>query len=93
MEHGDVHQLGIAMPHLLVSLTAPKLCAKKFTGPHHYLGGRFLAPALAKKYGLLDLPKFKGSDQCARIDLERNLDAIGDRCEKKEKLDGNAESL
>ncbi len=27
---------------IVVSLTAPKLCALKFEGPYHYLGGRFV---------------------------------------------------
>jgi pyridoxal 5'-phosphate synthase / NAD(P)H-hydrate epimerase len=68
VENGDVSQLGIAMPHVLVSLTAPKLCAKHFTGPHHYLGGRFLPPAMAQKYGLSDLPPFPGTAQCVRLE-------------------------
>jgi len=37
-------------PTLLVSLTAPKLCAKKFAGPH-YLGGRFVPPTIQQKFG------------------------------------------
>jgi hypothetical protein len=85
VEKGDVHQLGIDMPEMLVSLTAPKLCAKYFTGSHHYLGGRFLPPVLAKKYGLLDLPKYRGSDQCVKITSESS-----EHCEKKEKTDASA---
>jgi NAD(P)H-hydrate epimerase len=46
-------------PDLLVSLTAPKLCARSFTGRLHYLGGRFVPPALAVKYQL-ELPAFPG---------------------------------
>ncbi|KAF2299747.1 hypothetical protein GH714_003021 [Hevea brasiliensis] len=37
VEGGDVNGEGIK-PDMLVSLTAPKLCAKKFSGPHHFLG-------------------------------------------------------
>ena len=33
-------------PDMLVSLTAPKRAARFFKGPHHYLGGRFVPPAI-----------------------------------------------
>ena len=36
-------------PDVLISLTAPKLSAKKFKG-RHFVGGRFLPPAIAEKY-------------------------------------------
>jgi len=49
------------MPDMLVSLTAPKLCAKFFKGPHHVLGGRFVPNKLAKKYSL-NLPEYPGTD-------------------------------
>ena len=32
----------IIVPDSLISLTAPKLCAKFFRGRHHFIGGRFL---------------------------------------------------
>lgn len=48
-------------PNCLISLTAPKVCSKKFTGPH-YLGGRFVPSALHTKYAL-NLPNFP-SHQC-----------------------------
>ena len=48
-------------PELLVSLTAPKLCAKHFTGKYHYLGGRFVPKTLAQKYNL-NLPPFPLTD-------------------------------
>lgn len=67
VELGDTNQVGIAMPQMLVSLTAPKLCAKHFTGPHHYLGGRFVPPRLASKYGLERLPPYRGTDQFVRL--------------------------
>ena len=38
-------------PDVLVSLTAPKLSAKTFRG-RHFVGGRFLPPSMAKKYGV-----------------------------------------
>ena len=39
------------VPDVLVSLTAPKLCAKEFHG-RHFVGGRFLPPNVAQKYGI-----------------------------------------
>ena len=38
-------------PDVLISLTAPKLSAKQFKG-RHFVGGRFLPPAIADKYGI-----------------------------------------
>ena len=49
-------------PKFLISLTAPKQCAKFFDGKFHYLGGRFLPPALQKKYNLT-LPEYP-KDKC-----------------------------
>jgi len=40
VELGDTAEVGIH-PQMLISLTAPKLCAKFFTGKH-YVGGRFV---------------------------------------------------
>ena len=53
-------------PDLLISLTAPKLCAKHFRGRHHYLGGRFVPPALAAKYQL-EQPQFPGLQHCVAL--------------------------
>lgn len=53
-------------PDILVSLTAPKLCAKNFAGRHHWLGGRFVPPELAKKHHL-QLPEYPGSEQVVLI--------------------------
>ena len=39
-------------PEMLISLTAPKLCAQYFKGKFHYLGGRFVPQALEEKYSL-----------------------------------------
>lgn len=52
-------------PHTLVSLTAPKACARLFQGAH-YVGGRFVPPAIRKKYGLV-LPEYPGSAQCVKV--------------------------
>ena len=38
-------------PDVLISLTAPKLSARQFLG-RHYIGGRFLSPAIAQKYNI-----------------------------------------
>lgn len=52
-------------PHCLVSLTAPKQCAKYFVGKYHYLGGRFCPPSLQSKY-LLNLPPYHKTD-CVQL--------------------------
>ncbi|KAM5575486.1 pyridoxine/pyridoxamine 5'-phosphate oxidase 1, chloroplastic [Rosa sericea] len=62
---GDGGPEGIK-PDMLVSLTAPKLCAKNFCGPHHFLGGRFVPPSIADKYKLR-LPPYPGTSMCVRI--------------------------
>jgi len=48
-------------PETLVSLTAPKLCAKSFKGLYHFLGGRFVPAKLATKYKL-DLPDYRDTE-------------------------------
>ncbi|XP_023166022.2 NAD(P)H-hydrate epimerase [Drosophila hydei] len=53
-------------PTLLISLTAPKLCAKHFKGKHHFLGGRFVPPALQRKYEL-NLPTYPGNEMCLEL--------------------------
>jgi hydroxyethylthiazole kinase-like uncharacterized protein yjeF len=56
------------MPEMLVSLTAPKPCAEHFLGKHHYLGGRFVPPRLARKYGIEDVAAlYPSSAQIAKI--------------------------
>ncbi|KAF0743146.1 hypothetical protein Ae201684P_000109 [Aphanomyces euteiches] len=64
----DVEQgnkLGTAglSPQILVSLTAPKLCAEHFKGKH-YVGGRFVPRALAADFNLAT-PAYVGSQQFA----------------------------
>lgn len=46
VEHGDASGGGLR-PDMLVSLTAPKQCARQFAGSHHYLGGRFVPPQVS----------------------------------------------
>jgi NAD(P)H-hydrate epimerase len=53
-------------PDALISLTAPKQCARHFSGKH-FLGGRFVPPSLAEKYQL-NLPKYPGASGFMRID-------------------------
>ncbi|KAG0344621.1 hypothetical protein BG004_004293, partial [Podila humilis] len=65
-ENGNVTGSGI-QPSMLVSLTAPKLGAKDFAGPHHYLGGRFISRHMDQKWGL-NLPPFPGTDQCVKLE-------------------------
>eukprot|EP00667_Euglena_gracilis_P020614 EG_transcript_22384 len=62
-------------PAMLVSLTAPKLCARDFHGVH-YVGGRFVPPEFAKRRHLV-LPQYPGAEQCVRIDGSKMVTASG----------------
>ena len=53
-------------PDMLISLTAPKLCAEGFKGRHHYLGGRFVPPAIVDQFQL-QLPPYPGSSQVVKL--------------------------
>lgn len=59
-------------PELLISLTAPKLCAKHFRGKYHYLGGRFVPPTLQQKYDL-NLIAYPGTETCVKITAENSV--------------------
>lgn len=63
VENGDSEGL---QPEFLISLTAPKKCAKLFKGKYHWLGGRFIPPQLEKKYQL-NLPPYPGTDCCLQL--------------------------
>ncbi|GAP86706.2 putative protein [Rosellinia necatrix] len=52
-------------PTYLVSLTAPKPLVQHFEG-RHFVGGRFLSPAMAKKYDL-EIPNYQGIDQFVEV--------------------------
>ncbi|KAI8687229.1 hypothetical protein LRP88_13398 [Fusarium phalaenopsidis] len=54
------------MPTALVSLTAPKPLVKHFRG-RHFIGGRFVTPAIASKYGF-EVPEYKGIDQVVEVE-------------------------
>ncbi|KAL9973983.1 hypothetical protein ACROYT_G020510 [Oculina patagonica] len=56
-------------PDFLISLTAPKLCAKHFQGRFHFLGGRFVPNSLAQKYNL-SLPEYPGTEPCMMLQAE-----------------------
>ncbi|XP_063866026.1 NAD(P)H-hydrate epimerase-like [Scylla paramamosain] len=62
VEDGPPKDVPSIAPDMLVSLTAPKLCAKHFKGRYHVLGGRFVPPKLKEKYQL-ELPPYPGTSQ------------------------------
>lgn len=53
-------------PQALVSLTAPKPCAVHFKAGRHFLGGRFVPPAVLEKYAL-KLPAYSGTAQVVEL--------------------------
>ncbi|KAK4041485.1 YjeF N-terminal domain-containing protein [Parachaetomium inaequale] len=55
-------------PDVLISLTAPKPLVKHFRG-RHFIGGRFVAPGIAKKYDF-DVPAYEGVDQIVEVGPE-----------------------
>ncbi|EFN55311.1 hypothetical protein CHLNCDRAFT_134278 [Chlorella variabilis] len=75
VEAGDDSGEGLR-PDMLISLTAPKLCAQQFSGGHHYLGGRFVPPQIRDKYRL-QLPPYPGVSQCVRIGGSARCAAAG----------------
>ncbi|KAK4486089.1 hypothetical protein RD792_008757 [Penstemon davidsonii] len=72
VEKGDLSGEGIK-PDMLVSLTAPKLCARNFSGAHHFLGGRFVPPPITDKFRL-DIPAYPGTSMCVRIGKPPRVD-------------------
>lgn len=66
VENGPDAPSSDVQPDLLISLTAPKLCARFFNGNYHYLGGRFVPPALEAKYEL-ELEEYAGTETCVQI--------------------------
>eukprot|EP00762_Andalucia_godoyi_P002036 ANDGO_02465.mRNA.1 NAD(P)H-hydrate epimerase len=55
-------------PTMLISLTAPKECARHFSGLH-YVGGRFVSRALRQQLGI-DFP-YKGPNQYVKLEEEK----------------------
>ena len=64
VDQGDVRGSGF-LPQVLVSLTAPKGCAKSFEG-RHFVGGRFVPPYLEEKYQFR-MPRYPGTSQAVEI--------------------------
>ncbi|PZC83873.1 NAD(P)H-hydrate epimerase isoform X1 [Helicoverpa armigera] len=58
----------VLRPALLISLSAPKLCAQTeyILDAKHFLGGRFLPPGILKKY-FLRLPPYPCEDQVVQL--------------------------
>ncbi|XP_006885920.1 PREDICTED: yjeF N-terminal domain-containing protein 3 [Elephantulus edwardii] len=48
-------------PDVLVSLAAPKRCADRFSGRHHFVAGRFVPEDVRRKFALR-LPGYAGTD-------------------------------
>ncbi|ESO94972.1 hypothetical protein LOTGIDRAFT_117600, partial [Lottia gigantea] len=71
VENGDPEGI---QPELLISLTAPKLCAKLFKGKYHYLGGRFIPKTLEQRYSL-NLPSYPGTDCVIELKTQPAEDA------------------
>lgn len=64
VEQGNTSGQGI-LPTMLISLSAPKLCATHFQGVH-YIGGRFIPGNVAEELGF-DLPTYPAGDQIVRL--------------------------
>ncbi|CAH0517168.1 unnamed protein product [Peronospora belbahrii] len=69
VEHGNEGGVGLE-PQMLISLTAPKVCAKYFTGTgkSHYVGGRFVPKSLAEELNL-ELPEYPGVEPCMKLPI------------------------
>lgn len=64
VNEGDVTDSGF-VPDAVISLTAPKECMRTYTG-RHFVGGRFLPPALAEKYQVR-MPPYPGVAQVLQV--------------------------
>ncbi|XP_032723672.1 yjeF N-terminal domain-containing protein 3 isoform X1 [Lontra canadensis] len=53
-------------PDVLVSLAAPKPCAGRFSGRHHFVAGRFVPDDVRRKFALR-LPGYTGTDCVAAL--------------------------
>lgn len=60
-----VHRQGLQRVQVSPSLTA-RLLLRITQGAHHYLGGRFVPPAIREHYKLR-LPPYPGTAQCVKI--------------------------
>jgi NAD(P)H-hydrate epimerase len=66
VENGDPNGI---QPEVLISLTAPKQCARLFRGKRHFLGGRFVPSELSAKYQL-NLPDYPGTEPIVELTLD-----------------------
>ena len=64
VDQGDVAESGF-LPTAVISLTTPKECMRTYTG-RHFVGGRFLPPALAAKYKV-SMPPYPGVAQVWQV--------------------------
>lgn len=60
-------------PELLISIIAPKICAKHFIGKYHYLGGRYIPPALQEKFKL-NLIEYPETECCVEIPIDVEIE-------------------
>nr|CAH8827560.1 unnamed protein product [Trichobilharzia regenti] len=66
VETGPLDNVSNIQPDCLISLTAPKLCARYFQGRYHFLGGRFVPNSLVDKYKL-KLPIYPDHQVCVLL--------------------------
>ncbi|KAJ1371946.1 hypothetical protein KIN20_033993 [Parelaphostrongylus tenuis] len=66
VENGAPSEGPYIRPHGIISLTAPKLCVREWTGPH-FVGGRFVPKKLASEHGL-QLPNYPKAEQIVKLE-------------------------
>ena len=72
VERGNADGHGLE-PAMLISLTAPKLCARGFRG-RHFLGGRFVPGSMVQRYGLGAWTSlYTGAELCVELPQELAL--------------------
>ena len=81
VNEGDVTQSGF-VPDAVISLTAPKECMRTYQG-QHFVGGRFLPPALADKYKVR-MPPYPGVSQVLQISRGGSSTTVGNAVEEDE---------
>lgn len=76
-------------PELLVSVGAPKQCARYFGGNYHYLAGNFVPHALAADLAL-HLPSFPSARQCVLLSSNPFSPAVAQRRRRRQQRPGSA---
>ena len=79
VDEGDMRKEGICNADMLISLTAPKACARFFKGRFHYLGGRFVAPVVFTQFPV-HLPPYSGCELCVRLPFPSCLTKCEAKC-------------